>query len=146
MDSLPQSQPSDDIDDNDLFGHLLTEAVPIIKAVPSEAKRLYVYDRESQLDSKPDTFTPKQYRYCFDYWHNACCLCGSDDHLQLDHWIPVISNNFPGTIVDNMLPLCRDCNIGKSNYEPKQWVIKRFGKGKLKQIEDYLKLARLCNW
>jgi len=145
MKSVPQSQ-SDDLFDH-IFDGLVedskAEAENRIKAVPDETKRLYVYDRESQLKDKPNTFTLGQYNYCLKYWHNACCMCGNKDRLQLDHWIPVMSHAFPGTTIDNMLPLCEECNVAKLNYEPKQWTTKRFGKRKLKQIERYFALVKL---
>src|SRR6266480_2684242 len=96
------------------YGPLLeaTAALPKpVKAKPNYRNRIYVYDRESELKRLPDTFTASQEQYCLKFWHHKCCLCGSADHLQMDHWLPVTGRNCPGTVVWNMLPMCRDCNV-----------------------------------
>ena len=80
------------------------------------------YDRESRIKDYPDTFTTEQRQFCMTYWHHQCCLCGSTDNMQMDHWIPVLSKAFPGTTATNMLPMCKHCNTAKHCREPRRWV------------------------
>jgi 5-methylcytosine-specific restriction endonuclease McrA len=134
---------------NSWYGPLLEatkELPPPVKAKPNYHKRLYVYDRESELKRLPDTFTAAQEQYCLKYWRHKCCLCGDTDHLQMDHWLPVTGRNCPGTVVWNMVPMCRACNVAKSNRPPREWVSGRHGAVKLKQITNYLTLVSHMDW
>ena len=142
MSSLPRSL-------NSWYGPLLEttkQLPPPVKATPNYRNRLYVYDRESELKRLPDTFTLAQEQYCLKYWRHKCCLCGSDDHLQMDHWLPVTGRNCPGTVVWNMLPMCRACNIAKSNRPPRTWIAGRYGAVKLKQVTRYLDIVSKLDW
>jgi len=53
--------------------------------------------------------------------------------LHQDHYIPVTKNG--GYTPDNILPACQSCNLSKWNSDPHDWLIRKFGKSKAKQIE-----------
>ena len=64
--------------------------------------------------------------------------------LADDHFIPLNAMECPGTVIENMLPACHamksgggslDCNRSKSDNNPHQWLIERFGKRKAAKIE-----------
>ena len=100
--------------------------------------------------------------FMFDYWNNACAMCGSvEDNFRViahDHWIPIFSIlKCPGTVIDNMVPLCHGkkgckaagiicCNNSKARKDPIIWLIERFGydlaETKLAAIEAYFALAK----
>lgn len=54
-----------------------------------------------------------------------CCLCGSNDNLQVDHIKP--KSKYPNLVYDieNLQILCKACNFGKSNKYKNDWRIKK---------------------
>lgn len=130
-----------------------------------EKKRLYVARytlkhgqrmralRRAREYALPATFTEQEQAFCRQYWHYACAICGREEGfewtLAMDHWIPITSQNCPGTIATNMIPLCHGrggCNNAKHAHEPGPWLQERFGKRKAKalgqKIETYFALVK----
>ncbi|MDQ7034342.1 MAG: hypothetical protein Q9P01_05755 [Anaerolineae bacterium] len=52
----------------------------------------------------------------------------------------------PGTVVENMICLCSSCNLSKNATLPDEWLNRKYGKRKAKQIleriEDYFDWVR----
>lgn len=116
--------------------------------------------RRARLKQLPNTLAKEDSLFAFNYWDNACAVCGCQDTsiatLRLDHWVPVGSPLCPGTISGNMLPLCNTkkgtpayhagCNQSKHTKEGKGWLNDRFGDEfaamKIAEIETFFELAR----
>jgi hypothetical protein len=57
--------------------------------------------------------------------------------MAADHWIPLASPDCPGSIPTNIVPLCHGeggCNNSKGKHNPVEWLDRRFGKRKAKQV------------
>jgi len=126
------------------------------KAHP-EASRLKAERYRTRKLGLPSSFSAEERRFMLEYWHNACAVCGNQDGffwtLADDHWICVNSPECPGTIAENIVPLCHtrrgqhdSCNLTKKDREPKAWLISRVGPTKakriLKAIETYFAIVR----
>lgn len=109
--------------------------------VNREASRVRLVRRRARKRSLLDTFTLEQWRTCLEYFHHTCAVCGSqlrdlfgNIEPHADHWIPLSSDECPGTVADNMVCLCSECNRSKFAKPPEQWLIEKFGKRKALQI------------
>jgi hypothetical protein len=103
--------------------------------------------REYEL---PNTLSTVDIDRMMKYWGGCCAACGKSSDfwtvIAYDHWIPVTDPNCPGTVPTNIIPLCHkrrgaptgypSCNPTKSDRNPREWLIDRFGKRKAKQIEQ----------
>lgn len=83
--------------------------------------------RKRQL---PDTFTKKEWLRCLDYFNNQCAVCGKPfsavSKPYMDHWIPLNSDQCPGTVAENMVCLCGGkggCNESKHNRKAELWLL-----------------------
>lgn len=115
---------------------------------------LYAANRRARQRQLPDTFTVEEQAFMMQYWHHACAICGNEAGLWWtlanDHWIPITSPDCPGTVADNMLPLCHGtggCNNSKCDKEPLTWlstrVSPRDAKRILKAIDTYFAIVRM---
>jgi hypothetical protein len=68
-----------------------------------------------------------QWKAAVEYWDNRCAVCGSDDWLVQDHWIPRRCEAFPGSEPTNIVPLCTACNVEKGNTGPMLWLVGKLG-------------------
>lgn len=98
--------------------------------------------RRSKTRQLPHTWTPEEQAFMFQYWHFACAVCGRErgffSTLAADHWIPLSSPDCPGTIAENMIPLCHGeggCNNAKHARDPHEWLLEKFGPRKAAQLE-----------
>jgi hypothetical protein len=100
---------------------------------------------EKQL---PNAFTQADWKHALAYFNGCCAICGRPPGLwhtiAADHWIPLKSPSCPGTIPQNIVPLCHGiegCNNTKASRDPDKWLIEKFGKRKaakiLKRIAAY---------
>jgi len=112
-----------------------------------EVERSAHQRRKARLRGLPNTLSVTDITFAFESFGQCCAACGQQlnglfhrDHL--DHWIPLVSPDCPGTVAHNMVPLCSDCNLSKGGKQPAEWLIERFGtrKGRaiLKRIEVFL--------
>lgn len=102
--------------------------------------------RRARRQALPDNYTQADREYALIYWHYSCAVCKSTNHIELDHWIPLNSPDCPGTILKNMLPLCRRCNRSKRYNDPLIWLRKRYPKDSEKILESILKyFQQTCN-
>lgn len=104
--------------------------------------------RRARKNNLPDQFTDYDWQIAIDYFNGRCAVCGRPQgfwhRLAADHWIPISSPDCPGTIPENMIPLCQGmdgCNNSKHDKPAVEWLILKFGKQKanaiLKRIEAY---------
>ena len=120
-------------------------------------KRVVIQSRRrARKLSLPDTWTHEQRDFMRMYWHFSCAVCGNQEgffwFLADDHWIPIASPDCPGTIAENMIPLCHGeggCNNSKHKSMPHEWLLKRYGKNKTAKIEKaiavYFNIIRTQN-
>lgn len=111
--------------------------------------RLTKHRRRTRERSLPYTFTLDQQERMFNYFDHSCAVCGIPQDmftpLELDHWIPLNSDDCPGTVATNMIPLCGNrhgfanltgCNPSKSDKHPLDWLIDTHGNRKGRAIYD----------
>lgn len=75
------------------------------------------YVREHQYRAKrknaKGNFTIDEWQEILNKNNNKCVICGSFEHLSIDHIIPITKG---GTnYASNLQPLCRGCNSRKGN-------------------------------
>ena len=74
---------------------------------------------------------------------DACCYCGSQLDLTLDHLIPQFKGGEHSA--DNLVVACRSCNSSKKALDLLEWMAKRGNFPPLGLLRRYLKLAiRYC--
>lgn len=102
--------------------------------------------RKARKRKLPANFSYEDYVFMMQYWGYSCAYCGNQQgflwKLASDHFIPLISDECPGTVAENMLPAChsvfpnaRGCNSLKQRKDPHKWIIERFGPHMAKSIE-----------
>lgn len=120
--------------------------------------RLAVIAAERRLARKrslPDTLTLEQWETAIDYWGYKCAVCERLPDfwtvLAADHWIPIKSDNCPGTVHTNIIPVCHSrkdgeggCNNSKSNRDPVEFVTMLLGKRKAKK--KLAEIEAFFNW
>lgn len=100
-----------------------------------EARQIKDHRRKAKKRQLPNNLTTTQWCNALNYFGNKCAVCGCEIGdggrvLSADHWIPLSSPNCPGTVVENMIPLCHGvggCNNSKSNKDAFQWLKNTFG-------------------
>lgn len=110
----------------------------------AHVQKAVVLRRRATKKSLPAKFTHKDWKRALDHFNGCCAVCGRQLNdlfgthtAAADHWIPLSSPDCPGTIVTNMVPLCHGiggCNNTKSNKNPSDWLVSKYGKSKAKQI------------
>jgi len=70
---------------------------------------------------------------------NACCYCGRQSDLTLDHMIPQFSSGKHSA--DNLVVACRSCNSSKNKTDFLEWMAKRGEFPTLGLLRRYLKLV-----
>lgn len=90
----------------------------------------------------PNTLTAQDWQTALDYFGGRCAVCGRPPGLwhtiAADHWIPLSSPDCPGTVPENIVPLCHGidgCNNSKNDRDSREWLIEKFGERKAKQIQ-----------
>lgn len=69
----------------------------------------------------------------------ACCYCGSCEHLSVDHLIPTKRGG--ANAGDNLVWACRACNSSKSARDALEWLTDRQQFPAVLLLRRYLKLA-----
>ena len=111
------------------------------------------------LDRRPDlphTLTGDSVAFTLTYWRYRCAFCDQPfainhvRHLRalrptLDHIIPLKSDHCPGTVIDNIIPVCSRCNTSKYNHDVYKWLKRKFGNKKaylkMQELHDYVRIA-----
>lgn len=108
--------------------------------------RLVKQRRKARKKELLDTLTPRDWQHALDYFNGCCAACGKPPglwHMIVpDHWIPLASHDCPGTIPQNIVPLCHGqdgCNNAKRDKKPEQWLTEQFGKRKAQEILKKIK-------
>ena len=70
---------------------------------------------------------------------DACCYCGSQSNLTLDHLIPQFKGGKHSA--DNLVVACRSCNSSKNALDLMEWMAKKKQFPPLRLLRRYLKLA-----
>ena len=104
--------------------------------------RLIASRRRARKKNLPDTFTLTDRQFMLSYWHHACAVCGNQEGLWWtladDHWIPLSDPQCPGTVPENIVPLCHGtngCNNSKNDTRnPQAWLESRYGRAKARRI------------
>jgi 5-methylcytosine-specific restriction endonuclease McrA len=112
---------------------------------PTKAQMI-VERYRARKQSLPDTFTAEQWIACLEYHHYCCAVCGNQLRdlfgsivPHADHWIPLSLDECPGTVAENMVCLCSDCNLSKNAKMPDIWLRSRVSTRKANEI-----LARIA--
>lgn len=112
-------------------------------------KRLAEQRRRTKKHGLPCSFTAQDWQHALEYFGNCCATCGRPPglwhKLTPDHWIAVDDPrpDNPGTVPANIVPLCYGdggCNNSKWKYEAEEWLVKKFGKQKAKDILQRIKV------
>jgi hypothetical protein len=69
----------------------------------------------------------------------ACCYCGSREHLSVDHLIPTKRGG--ANAGDNLVWACRSCNSSKCARDALEWLAEKGQFPPLLLLRRYLKLA-----
>ena len=121
-----------------------------------ELSRLAGVRYRARIRSLPDTLTLEQWGRALDYFNGCCAICGRQltdlfgtHRTAADHWIPISKPNCPGTVAENIIPLCHGvngCNNHKHATMPDVWLTRMFGvkkaKGILKRVDIYFAWVR----
>lgn len=108
-----------------------------------DKKRVRDNRRKARKLNLPDTFTIEQWFACLEYFNYCCAVCGNqlrdlfgNVEPHADHWIPLSyeGDDNPGTVAENMVCLCSDCNQNKKDTLPHVWLERKYGVRKGKQI------------
>jgi 5-methylcytosine-specific restriction endonuclease McrA len=85
----------------------------------------YVIDNAAQRQrhtGAPCTLTAAQWAGIRELFGYCCAYCGCQPgQLEIDHVIPISADDYPGTIVGNVVPACQECNLSKANKRVEQW-------------------------
>jgi len=112
---------------------------------PSPNPELESATRAELISILPNTLTDAEWQNALNYFNGCCAVCGrqlNDMFGQFraakDHWIPLQhGKDNPGTVVKNIVPLCHGvggCNNRKYISMPNEWLKRKFGRRKAKQI------------
>jgi hypothetical protein len=83
----------------------------------------------------PSMFTKQDCEHALAYFGHRCAYCSAQlETITFDHYIPLISPNGPGTVKENMLPVCFSCNCSKKASDAETWLRRRFGDEKAQGI------------
>jgi hypothetical protein len=99
----------------------------------------------------PIDFSATDWTRCLEYWGFRCAVCdrprGFWHTLAQDHWIPLNSENCPGTVKTNIVPLCHGdggCNNSKNDTPAEEWLTFKFGIKRAKEI--LRRIAKYFEW
>ena len=106
-----------------------------------EKHRAKLQRRRARKRNLPNTFTGQQWERCLEYFNHCCAVCGiqlrdlfGNIEPHADHWIPLASEYCLGSVAENTVCLCNNCNLTKHAIMPTEWLERKFGKRKAKQI------------
>lgn len=96
--------------------------------------------REAEL---PNEWTPQVWNEAKAFWNFSCAACGrKTQRLERDHIVPLADRRCPGATVENLIPLCKGCNIDKGANDLALWHHQNFGS--IKRTEKLL--DRVAAW
>lgn len=109
--------------------------------------------RRARKNNLPDTWTTQHWQLALEYFNHSCAVCGRQIDLftilHADHWIPLSRPDCPGTVPENMIPLCSNkqvidgqeagCNQSKGAKLPEEWLTQQYGEKKAGEILDRIR-------
>ena len=118
-------------------------------AANREYTKLNTHRHRTRKISLPAQYSLDDWNRALVYFNGTCAYCQNPpslfDHyptLHADHFIPLNDPTCPGTVKWNIVPACQSCNISKSDHDPIEWILSKFGPKKAKQIirriQEYL--------
>ncbi len=121
-----------------------------------EQCRIHYHNYQARKRALPNSYTLEHQQFALEYFNGCCAVCGrpfydlfSERTMALDHWIPISSDDCPGTTPTNIVPLCHGvdgCNTRKQARDPQEWLVSQFGKRKAREImarvEQYFDAVR----
>jgi len=127
-----------------------------VQAIKRRSRRMCWHNRKARERNFPSDFTTADWQYALDYFHECCAFCGRQLNdlfgvraVAVEHWIPLSSQNCPGTIPENIVPACHGkdgCNNHKATKDPETWVFDHFGKRRgraiIKRIREFFATVR----
>lgn len=92
-------------------------------------ERAAAYQRASdhRRRSAGPGFTAEEWRTLLELYRYRCAYCGSTDHLEADHRIPICRGG--SNAIENILPACRRCNRSKSSMTEQEFRDRRLRLG-----------------
>jgi 5-methylcytosine-specific restriction endonuclease McrA len=70
--------------------------------------------------------TEQDWLEVLEMYGNVCASCGTSDDIAIDHIIPLSRGG--SNTKENIRPLCRACNVSKSNKMPDEWNGRKGGR------------------
>lgn len=103
-----------------------------------EIFRVNAERRRSRKKSLPSTLTIAQWELIKHTFNNRCAYCGSESHLQQEHFIPLSKGG--EYTHNNIIPSCKSCNSSKNAESFFIWypMQKSYSKKREKDILLYL--------
>lgn len=96
--------------------------------------RAYNLRRLARKRALADTFTISDWERVLRAF-DSCAYCGKTvDTYHADHFIPLSDEHCPGTIPTNIVCACPSCNSSKHDHDPSDWLPRKFGQRRAKQI------------
>jgi len=101
--------------------------------------------REKRKYDLTNDLTTPQWNHCLWYFDHVCCVCGSTLFIEGDHWIARSRGGSSG--LDNIVPMCRCCNLEKGASPVMGWLIFKFksivmARAITANVEQYFREAR----
>lgn len=104
-----------------------------------EKCRANVQNRRARKRNLPVRFGVRDWKRALRFFDYRCAVCGQhhavDAPLVQDHWIPLSSSVCPGTVAENIIPLCAQCNRKKHAHNPWRWLKEVFSESEALRIE-----------
>ena len=112
------------------------------RKIKTDAYRLNRMARKYDLAA---ALTENDLIYLKKYFGGVCAVCGSGN-VQYDHWTPL--SRFGGSVPDNIILLCEQCNRDKFDLLPDKWLTQkevRSGQLRLWESVEHFDAVRVLN-
>lgn len=101
-----------------------------------------LHRREARKRRLPDTLTAAQWRAALDHFKERCAYCNNtppdSNPLCVEHFVPLVSADCPGTVSFNVIPACKSCNSSKADKDARNWLTARFGEEHALEILEHI--------
>lgn len=90
---------------------------------------IWAANRRARILGLPNNFTKEDSEYALVYFDNKCSVCQEGfGKCHLDHWIPISdqTSDNPGTVPENIVPLCSRCNQSKNDSVAEDWLRRKY--------------------